>query len=38
MLIEVLPRWVKGELTPQPQNEAESTYSAPVSKEESEID
>ncbi len=38
MLLEVLPRWVKGELTPRPQNEAESTYSAPVSKEEGEID
>ena len=38
LLLEVLPRWVKGELTPQPQHEAEATYSAPISKEEGEID
>jgi len=38
MLLEVLPRWVRGELTPQPQYEAEATYSAPISKEEGEID
>ena len=38
MLLEVLPGWSRGELAPQPQNEAESTYSASVSKEESEID
>jgi len=37
-LLEVLPRWVKGELTPQPQHETEATYSAPLSKEEGEID
>jgi len=38
LLLEVLPRWVKGELTPQPQNEAEANYSTPISKEEGEID
>ena len=38
LLLEVLPRWSGGELTPQPQNEAEATYSAPISKEEGEID
>ena len=38
LLLEVLPCWVRGELTPQPQNEAEATYSAPISKEEGEID
>ena len=38
LLLEVLPRWSRGELTPQPQNEAEATYSAPISKEEGEID
>jgi len=37
LLLEVLPRWLRGELTPQPQNEAEATYSAPISKEEGEI-
>lgn len=38
LLPEVLPRWSRGELTPQPQSEAEATYSAPISKEEGEID
>lgn len=38
LLLEVLPRWSKGELTPQPQNEAEATYSGSISKEEGEID
>jgi methionyl-tRNA formyltransferase len=38
LMLEVLPRWVKGELTPSPQEEAEATYSAPISKEDGEID
>ena len=38
LLLEVLPRWSRGELTPQPQSEAEATYSNPISKEEGEID
>jgi len=38
LLQEVLPRWSRGELTPQPQNEAEATYSALISKEEGEVD
>ncbi len=38
LLLEVLPRWSRGELTPQPQNEAEATYSGPISKEEGEVD
>ena len=38
LLLEVLPRWFRGELTPQPQNEAEATYCGLVSKEEGEID
>jgi methionyl-tRNA formyltransferase len=37
LLLEVLPHWLRGELTPQPQNEAEATYSALISKEEGEI-
>ncbi|MFC1897057.1 methionyl-tRNA formyltransferase, partial [Chloroflexota bacterium] len=37
-LLEVLPCWLRGELTPQAQNEVEATYSVPISKEESEID
>jgi methionyl-tRNA formyltransferase len=38
MLLEVLPRWVKGELAAQPQDEAAAVYSAPISKGEGEID
>jgi len=38
LLLEVLPCWLRGELTPQPQNEAEATYSAPISKDKGEID
>ncbi len=38
LLIDVLPRWVAGELTPRPQNEALATYSSPLSRKDSEID
>ncbi|MBA7466091.1 Methionyl-tRNA formyltransferase [subsurface metagenome] len=38
LLLEVLPHWSRGELTPQPQSEAEATYSGPISKEEGEVD
>ncbi|MGB2815559.1 MAG: methionyl-tRNA formyltransferase [Dehalococcoidales bacterium] len=38
MLPGVLDRWVKGEITPRPQNEAEATYSAAIKKEAGEID
>ena len=38
LLQEVLVNWIRGELTPKPQNEAEATYSKPISKEEGEID
>ena len=38
LLQEVLPGWVKGEITPRPQNEAEATYSKPISKADGEID
>ncbi len=38
VLQEALPRWQRGELTPQPQNDAEATYCSPISKEEGEID
>ena len=38
LLPEVLVRWTRGEITPQPQNEAEATYTAPITKEEGEID
>ena len=38
LLQDVLSRWLRGELTPQPQNEAEATYSSPITKGEGEID
>ena len=38
LLPEVLVGWVKGEITPHPQNEAEATYSGSITKEEGEID
>ena len=38
LLQEVLVRWLRGEITPQPQNEAEATYSGSISKEEGKID
>ncbi len=38
LLLEVLPCWIRGEIAPQPQNEAEAVYSAPISKEDGEID
>ena len=38
LLLEVLVFWLRGELTPQPQNETEATYSSLISKEDGEID
>ncbi len=38
LLLEVLPRWSRGELTAQPQSEVEATWSGPISKQEGEID
>ena len=38
LLLEVLPRWLKGEITPQPQDEASASYCRPISKEAGEID
>ena len=38
LLLDVLPRWLRGELTPQPQNEAEATYSGVLSRKDGEID
>ena len=37
-LQEVLVHWLRGEITPQPQHEAEATYCGSISKEEGEID
>jgi len=38
LLHEVLTGWFKGEITPQPQNEAEATYSGTIAKNDGEID
>ena len=38
LLPEVLTRWVDGEIIPQPQNDAEATYSTPITKKQGEID
>jgi methionyl-tRNA formyltransferase len=38
LLQEVLVCWLRGELVPQPQNEAEATYCSLITKEEGEID
>ena len=38
LLVEALCHYLRGELAPQPQNEAEATSSSPLNKEEGEID
>jgi len=38
LLLEVLPRWVGGELTPRPQEGAEASYTDMLTKPEGEID
>jgi methionyl-tRNA formyltransferase len=38
LLQEALTGWRRREITPQPQNEAEATYTAPITKEEGDID
>jgi len=38
LLLEVLVYWLRGELTPKPQNEAEATYAGLITKEDGEID
>ncbi len=38
LLLEVLSYWLRGQLTPQPQSEAEASYCGPITKEEGEID
>jgi len=38
LLLEALSYWLRGQLTPQPQNEAEATYCTETTKEEGEID
>jgi methionyl-tRNA formyltransferase len=38
LVLDVLPRWLKGELQPQPQDESRATSSGMLSKEDGEID
>ncbi|MCD6359196.1 MAG: methionyl-tRNA formyltransferase, partial [Dehalococcoidia bacterium] len=38
LLIEVLPRWVAGDITPSPQDEGKATYSHLISKGDGNID
>ena len=38
LLQEALVGWTRGELTPQPQNEAEATYTSSIAKKDGEID
>ena len=38
LLLEVLPRWMKGEITPQPQDESQATYTKRFDKGDGEID
>jgi methionyl-tRNA formyltransferase len=38
LIQDVLVRWVRGEFTPRPQDEALATYTQPLRKEEGEID
>jgi methionyl-tRNA formyltransferase len=38
LLDKTLPRWFKGELNPQPQNDGDATYSKLLTKEDGEID
>ena len=38
LLLEVLPSWVKGDITPRPQDNAQATYCGTITKEEGEID
>jgi methionyl-tRNA formyltransferase len=38
LVLDVLPRWLKGELIPQSQDESRATYSGMLSREDGEID
>lgn len=38
LLLETLPRWAAGVITPQPQDESQATYAPPVRKEDGLID
>ncbi len=38
LLVETLPRWVKGEITPHPQDDAQATYAPMIRKEDGFVD
>ena len=38
LLLETLPKWLEGELEPQPQDESQATYSKLITSEDAEID
>ncbi len=38
VLVETLPRWVNGEITPQPQDDAQATYAPMIRKEDGFVD
>lgn len=38
LLAETLPRWLKGEITPQPQDNSQATYTRLIAKEDGQID
>lgn len=38
LLVEVLPRWLAREITPQPQDETKATYAPPLSRQDGELD
>jgi methionyl-tRNA formyltransferase len=38
LLLETLPKWLRGELKPHPQDEAQATYSRMITSEDAEID
>ena len=38
LLVDTLPRWLRGEVTPQPQDEAHVTYAPRIAKEDGLID
>lgn len=38
LLVDLLPKWVRGEITPQPQDEARATYAPAIKKTDALID
>lgn len=38
LLLETLPLWLRGEITPQPQDDSQATYTKPIAKEDGLIE